>query len=163
MEKIKNIITGILSVAVFFMAVQVGVAQEKVQVSNDKTEVAELVAANTLAGPVENIDKETVRKKTEYNTFDRIGLSALSEKSLRMDLYWFKVDHTDGAINASPIDPGDLDDELCLSPEDELPICAVAFASASPLTAPPVNNISLTDLEDDDGEETAGVRYQEEE
>ncbi|MEC3879136.1 hypothetical protein [Parapedobacter sp. 10938] len=30
MKKIKNIITGILSVAVFFMAVQVGVAQEKV-------------------------------------------------------------------------------------------------------------------------------------
>ncbi len=134
MEKIKNIITGILSVAVFFMAVQVGVAQEKVQVSNDKTEVAELVAANTLAGPVEN-----------------------------MDLYWFKVDHTDGAINASPIDPGDLDEELCLSPDDKLPICAVAFASPSPLTNPPVNNISLTDIEDNNGEETAGVRYQEEE
>lgn len=43
MKKIKNIISGILTVAVFFMAVQVGVAQEKVQPSSDNVEVKESV------------------------------------------------------------------------------------------------------------------------
>jgi len=39
MEKIKSIITGILSVAVFFMAVQVGLAQESLNTPSDKTEM----------------------------------------------------------------------------------------------------------------------------
>lgn len=121
-----NFIKGILSVAIFLIAIQ--------------TVVSHVNFPNTV--------KEVMENK--------------SEESIKMDLYWFKVNHASGSISATPISPEDLDVELCLSPEDELPICAVAFASPTPLTSPPVNNITQTDLENPNGEETAGARYQEE-
>ena len=54
MEKKKNIITGILSVAVFIMAVQVGVAQEKVQASSDNVEVKGSIETRASAKMIEN-------------------------------------------------------------------------------------------------------------
>lgn len=49
MKKIKNIITGVLSGAVFFIAMQVGVAHEQVGTPVDKVEVKESVEAWVLA------------------------------------------------------------------------------------------------------------------
>jgi hypothetical protein len=50
MEKIKNIITGVLSGAVLFMAVQVGVAHEQAEAFVDKVEVKVSTERGTLSG-----------------------------------------------------------------------------------------------------------------
>ncbi len=66
MVHLKNIIKGILAGAVFFMAVQVSVAQEKV-VAADDVELNESIEAKILATTVQKVNSEFAKKQEETN------------------------------------------------------------------------------------------------
>lgn len=143
MVQLKNIITRVLSGAVFFMAIQVGVAQEKAAASaTDKVEVAS-VEANVLAGTVQKMNtyfaqnkvnshadvvmKEPAVKETK-NTKGATVIDALTP------LHWYLVAN-DRTLSATPQYFGtkaeiiaaqgckDESAEICLygSPDDDVP------------------------------------------
>ncbi len=70
MKKIKSIITGILSGAVFFMAMQAGVAQEATKASDDKVEVKASPEAMALAGTVAKLNTGIPSKHAEIRMAD---------------------------------------------------------------------------------------------
>jgi len=143
MEKIKSIITGVLSGAVFFMAIQVGVAQEKVVASaTDKVELAS-VEANVLAGTVQKMNTYFAQNKVNSHTDVVMKEPAVKEAkntkgAIVIDaltpLHWYLVAN-DRTISATPQYFGtkpeiiaaqgckDESAEICLygSPDDDVP------------------------------------------
>lgn len=111
MEKIKNIITGILSVAVFFMAVQVGVAQEKVVVS-DKVEVKTSVGERHLKG-TENFAVSDTHEKIliEKKSFSEIRKSMDDPRAFTLSLTG-EIDDQNSWTQAD-VEMCEGDEELC--------------------------------------------------
>lgn len=106
MEKFKNIITGILSVAVFFMAVQVGVAQEKATASNNKVEVkkanmeSKAHQIKSLAVSVDKNSFEAPRRLTQQEWY-QVSLSGDSTDHTLWTIVGFSPDPEPG------VDPND--------------------------------------------------------
>lgn len=95
MDKLKNIIKGILPVVVFFMATQVGVAQEMVKASNDKVEVKEWQTAIAID-----------------NTEKSLNWSKQTDGGIQMQLWYYTGDTTD-----------DHEDETKYRPATEADAC----------------------------------------
>lgn len=108
MVHLKNIITGILSGAVFFMAVQVGVAQEKTQTSSDNVEVKESVEAKALSETVQKLNVEWAQSNDSKNP---AKIAVMKEPVLKAestpllsDPRWFLVDVSSASNPAAPAD-----------------------------------------------------------
>lgn len=106
MKKIKSIITGILSGAVFFMAIQVGVAQD------NKMEVKSSVEAKALGETLEKLNAEWASTKVQNASEKTEAMKESAMKPVkRFAMKWFPLtsgDPTDenDALNKDYYGPG---------------------------------------------------------